>query len=90
MTDKTPTASKADGNPRSTELLSGLFASIVTFGGAVNVGAVVSITVIFCTAFAMFPPESVAVQVTMVVPSGTFCGASLVIEITVVSSVAVA
>ena len=47
---------------------------------------VVSITEICCESEAELPEESVAVQVTMVSPSGNVVGASLVIDITSTSS----
>ena len=49
-------------------------------------GMVVSITEIFCESEAELPEESVAVQVTIVSPSGNTSGASLVIDMTSTSS----
>ena len=56
------------------------------FSGCSRIGAVVSTTVIVWVADAELPEESVAVQVTMVSPSGNTSGASLVIEDTPTSS----
>ena len=53
-------------------------ASTSMFDGGEIVGSVVSITLIICAADAELPEESVAVQVTMVSPSGNVSGASLV------------
>ena len=47
-------------------------------GGGVTTGGVVSRTVTVCVAVVVRPPESVAVQVTTVVPSGNDPGASCV------------
>ena len=55
--------------------------------GTSSVGAVVSITETIWVADAELPEESVAVQVTMVSPSGNTSGASLVIvDISTISS----
>ena len=49
-------------------------------------GGVVSITEICCESEAVLPEESVAVQVTIVSPSGNTSGASLVMDMTSTSS----
>jgi len=63
----------------------------VMSAGTVMTGAMVSITVTFCVAVAWLPPKSVAVQVTIVVPSGKPpAGASFVITGSPPASLAVA
>ena len=62
-------------------------ASTSTSTGDVIVGRVVSIIVIDWVAEAELPEESVAVQVTIVSPSGNTSGASLVIDVTSIMSV---
>ena len=48
----------------------------VTSAGAVIVGSMLSTTVTICVAVAVFPDPSVAVHVTVVLPSGKLAGAS--------------
>ena len=50
--------------------------------GISKIGNVVSRTVIVCSMLAVFPPTSVAVQVTIVSPTGKNSGASFVTETT--------
>jgi hypothetical protein len=62
---------------------------VLMFAGRPTIaGAVLSITVITCVAVAVFPTASVAVQVTLVVPSGKIAGASFVTVTAVQLSVA--
>ena len=61
-------------------------ASVIIDDGGEIIGEVVSTTVIVWVAEAELPEESVAVQVTMVSPSGKTSGASFVMEITPTSS----
>ena len=84
------TTSVADAIPRITAVVMPV-ASTVTAIGAVTIGAVTStrFTVISCVAVALLPFASVAVQVTMVTPTGKVVGASLVM-VTANKSVAVA
>lgn len=49
----------------------------VTLAGAVMLGAWLSVTVTVCEAVAVLPEASVAVQITVVVPSGKVAGALL-------------
>lgn len=62
------TRSDTAGEPRETVVLA-LAASVVIAGGAVSVGAVVSVIVTDEVAVALFPAPSRAVQVTTVVPT---------------------
>ena len=57
----------------------------ISFGATID-GVVVSITEICCESEAELPEESVAVQVTIVSPSGNTSGASLVMDMTSTSS----
>ena len=61
-------------------------ASVITSSGMEILGAVVSTTVINCVSETEFPEVSVAVQVTIVSPSGNDSGASLVIDDTPIMS----
>ena len=72
------TTSVAIGNDNETVLLSDEVASAINSSGCTRDGAVVSIMVTFWVAVEIFPEESVAVQVTMVSPSGNDSGESLV------------
>ena len=74
--------SVAVASPRSTSFCSKLVASITIFSGTCKIGNIVSKTVIFCSMLAVFPPTSVAVQVTIVSPIEKNSGASFVIETT--------
>ena len=65
-------------------------ASAVMESGAIILGIMVSITVTVCVAVEELPDESVAVQVTVVSPTGKNSGASLVIDATFIMSYAVA
>ena len=87
-TDATPTASVASGEPTSTGAPSGDAASAVASGGGTIEGGVVSTTFTSCSAVASFPAASVAVQVTVVAPSGNTAGASLETDATPTASVA--
>ena len=73
-----PDISSATNSPRFSIWVSVLSASIVRFSGATRTGEVVSTTVMVWVAEAELPEESVAVQVTIVSPSGNTSGASLV------------
>ena len=59
-----------------------VLAFTVMFAGAIIVGLVLSSTITFCVAVAVFPALSVTVQVTTVVPNGKVPGALLVTEAT--------
>ena len=74
------TWSDASANPNSVTLLSIDVASTFTSRGAMIVGKVVSIIEMIWVAEAELPEESVAVQVTIVSPSGNTSGASLVVD----------
>ena len=76
-TDATPATSVALGAPISTGVPSGEEASAAMSGGASSSGGIVSRTVISCSAVAALPAASVAVHVSVVVPSGSTGGASL-------------
>ena len=78
--DDISTWSDASANPKSIIFLSTDVASIWTSDGEIISGAVVSMTVIFWVVEAELPEESVAVQVTIVSPSGNTVGASLVMD----------
>src|SRR3989304_403649 len=71
--------SLAVASPNGTGLSEIEMASKTTSDGGVIVGAVVSTTLTFCVSVAVLLLVSVAVQVTMVSPSGKTGGASLVI-----------
>ena len=68
-------------------VLSTPLASTVTSAGTVSTGTVVSCTVTFWVAVDTLPLASVAVHVTVVVPSGNVAGAS---EVTVTGKMSVA
>lgn len=68
------TRSDTEGEPRATAVLA-LVASVVIAGGAVRVGAVVSLIVTEEVALALFPAPSRAVHRTSVAPSGKEVGA---------------
>ena len=69
--------SSTAGEPSSTLLSAGESASKTTSGGGSIDGGVVSTTATSCSAVAVLPAASAAVQVTVVVPSGNRAGASL-------------
>ena len=73
----TSCTSSTAGAPRSTLLSAGEDASKTTSGGGSIDGGVVSSTETSCVSAASLPAASVAVQVTVVVPSGNRAGASL-------------
>ena len=64
--------------------------SKTTFFGGVIFGGVVSVMVIICVELAVLPASSVAVQVTVVLPSGKTAGALLVTDLISPLSVTVA
>ncbi len=64
--------------------------SKTTFFGGVIFGDVVSVMVIICVELAVLPASSVAVQVTVVLPSGKTAGALLVTDLISPLSVTVA
>ena len=84
--EPTPTLSSAIIRSSSTTLPSNPVASAIIFSGSNMLGAVVSTTVINCVSETEFPEVSVAVQVTIVSPSGNDSGASLVIDDTPIMS----
>jgi hypothetical protein len=65
--------------PKSTAFLSSLVASTVTSNTRIS-GFVVSTILTFCSTVDTSPDESVAVQVTIVSPTGKNSGASLVMD----------
>ena len=67
------------GVPMSTAVRSPVASTVREDGAEIRRGGVVSRTVTLCVAVAAFPPVSVAVQVTVVTPSGNDPGASFVI-----------
>ena len=74
--------SVAVASPKWTSLCSKLVASSTISSGTCKIGNMVSKTVIFCSMLDVFPPTSVAVQVTMVSPIGKNSGALFVTETT--------
>ena len=72
-----PKISVAVAVPIATEVW-GPVASVVTLAGTVRAGTVVSATVTVCVPVVVRPFPSVAVYVTVVVPSGKVAGALLV------------
>ena len=89
MTEITPTASDVEGLPRSI-VFPEFVASTVLCGGADITGDVLSAIVTRCVSCATFPDASVAVQITIVMPSGNFSGALLLSKAIPLASVAVA
>src|SRR5207249_6019844 len=76
--------------PSGTTLSVAEVTSKTRFFGGVIFGGVVSVMVIICVAFALLPASSVAVQVTVVLPSGKTAGALLVTDLISPLSVTVA
>ena len=76
-TDMTPTASVTGGSASSTGVPPGPPASAVTSGSPPMTGGTVSRTITFCVATAMLPAPSMAVQMTVLVPSVNRSGALL-------------
>ena len=76
-TDMTPTASVTGGSASSTGVPPGPLASAVTSGSPPMTGGTVSLTTTFCVATAMLPAPSMAVQMTVLVPSVNRSGALL-------------
>ena len=75
--DMMPTASVTGGSASSTAVPPGPAASAVTPGSPPITGGTVSRTITFCVATAMLPAPSMAVQMTVLVPSVNCSGALL-------------
>ncbi|CAI8186658.1 MAG: Uncharacterised protein [Candidatus Nitrosopelagicus brevis] len=86
VTDDISTSSDVSGVTNSRVFCSKLDASIIRSSENAIRGAVESTKIIDWLRFEMFPITSVAVQVTIVSPSGNTSGASLVTDITPTSS----
>ena len=80
MIDIISPLSVAIDSPNWTLFWSLLVASTITSSGTCKIGEIVSIMVTLCSVLTVFPDSSVAVQVTVVSPTGKNSGASLVIE----------
>jgi hypothetical protein len=81
VTVATPQLSAVVGVPNTTEVATQFASAEATmFAGAAIVGLVLSITVTVCVNEVVFPAASVAVQFTVVIPSGKVVGASFVTD----------
>ena len=89
-TDITPTASTTAGSASSTAVPSAPAASAATSWTAPIAGGIVSRTVTFCVATAMFPAPSIAVQITVLMPRVNRSGALLASDSMPLASVAAA
>ena len=89
-TDITPTASTTAGSVSSTAVPSAPAASAATSWTAPIAGGIVSRTVTFCVATAMFPAPSIAVQITVLMPRVNRSGALLASDSMPLASVATA
>ncbi len=89
VTDKTPTKSVTAGVLRSTSVCVP-FASTTISARLENTGGVESPTVTVCVAIPTFPALSIAVHITVVIPSGNSAGALFVSDLIPLSSFAIA